>query len=325
MPLFENVPIDNEQVGRLAKEHWRVDVGPVIKVSQNHTFHASRCANGVTARFILRVTPDPGNDRYRATVLEMALLKYLSVNRLPACRAVASSVTSEDAVRCGMLILCLFTYATGEPVTFTDWTWMTSRPMVIGLGRWFARLHELTRRFSRDHPELVDDARHWTTLHDGVLAEVPVDPADAAAETDPARFGIIHGDVNPSNYFWDTALGMPCMFDWDQVQRSWFLYDLSAPVWCTVSLERAGSPIDRSKVPEANSQQFTDWLVEGYESDGERVPVDRRALSRMVTIRRELYKRFCQKAVLELASDHPMADFCQFMANFFENEDKESA
>ena len=322
MPLFETIPVDVEQVRQLARDHWGVEVGECIKVSQNHTFLVNK---GTTERFVLRVTPDPHDKRFHSTELEVALLDYLHENKLPVCRTVQSSITSSGIVRSGSLILCLFTFATGEPVVYTDWTWMTNREIVVGLGRWFARLHKLTRRFVQEQPTLAARARHWTTLHEGVLAEVPVDERDSSTTSDPAYFGIIHGDVNPSNYYWDAAIGMPFMFDWDQLQQSWFLYDLSAPIWGVVSLERHGSHIDGSVVPEANSELYTTWLLEGYESDGDGVTVDRAALQRIVMIRRELYNRFCRKALLELSADHPMAQFCKLIVDLFDKEEKETS
>ncbi|UJR11375.1 hypothetical protein I4U23_015555 [Adineta vaga] len=320
MPLFETIPIDIEQIRRLARDHWNVDVGECLKASQNHTFLANKTDS---ERFILRVTPDPKNQRLDSTQLEVILLDYLHKNQLPVCRAIPSSITSSAVVQDGSLILCLFTYATGEPVVYTDWIWMTNKDIVVGLGHWFARLHKLTRRFVQEQPELVTRARHWTTLHEGVLANVEVDERDKATVTDPAYFGIIHGDVNPSNYYWDATLMMPCMFDWDQLQQSWFLYDLSAPVWGVTSLERSGSPIDHSAVPQANSELYTTWLLEGYESEEGISPVDRAALQRMVMIRRELYRRFCRLAVLELPAEHPMAKFCKSVNDLFDKEEKE--
>lgn len=321
MPLFETIPIDIDQVRQLARDHWGVDVGECLKTSQNHTFLANK---GTTERFVLRVTPDPENKRFDSTELEVALLAYLHENKLPVCRAIQSSVTSTAVVRSSSLVICLFTFATGEPVVFTDWTWMTNRDIVVGLGRWLARLHKLTRHFVQEQPTLAARARHWTTLHDGVLAGVQVDERDNRTVSDPAYFGIIHGDVNPSNYYWDPTVGMPCMFDWDQLQRSWFLYDLSAPIWGIVMLERAGSPIDQSSVPQANSELYMTWLLEGYESDGDGVVVDRAALQRMVMIRRELYRRFCRLALLELPAEHPMARFCKFITDFFDKEENET-
>jgi Ser/Thr protein kinase RdoA (MazF antagonist) len=322
MPLFETIPVDTEQVRQLARDHWNVELGECVKASQNHTFLANK---GTTERFALRVMPDPDNKRFDCTELEVALLEYLHKNKLPVCRAVQSSVTSSAIVRSGSLILCLFTFASGEPVVYTDWTWMTNREVVVGLGRWFALLHKLTRRFVQEQPALATRARHWATLHSGVLAGVEVHERDRKTASDPAYFGVIHGDVNPSNYFWDSAVRMPCMFDWDQLQQSWFLYDLSAPIWGVVTLQRAGSPIDYSTVPQANSELYTTWLLEGYEADGDGAVVDRAALQRMVMIRRELYRIFCRQALLELPADHQMAHFCKFMTDFFDKENKQAS
>ena len=318
MPLFETVPIDIDQVRQLARNHWNVEVGDCAKVSQNHTYFAKRDTG---ERFVLRLIPDPNNKRSNTTELEVTLLRYLHENDLPVCQAIESSITSSAVVRDGSLILCLFTFATGEPVVYADWTWMTNRDIVVGLGRWFARLHQLTRRFVQEQPALAAHARHWTTLHDEVLAEVEVDERDNATISDPMHFGLIHGDVIASNYHWDAAIGMPCMFDWDELQRSWFLYDLSASIWAVTMLKLAGSPIDRSPVPQADPELYTNWLLEGYESNGDCVAVDRDGLQRMVMIRRELYRRFCRKALLELSPEHSMRGFCNFMNEFFDRED----
>ncbi|CAF1416353.1 unnamed protein product [Adineta ricciae] len=320
MPLFETIPIDVEQVRQLARDHWNVELGECVKTSQNHTFLVN---NGIGERFVLRVAPDPNDKRSESIELEVALLEYLYEHKLPVCRAIQSSITSSAIVRSdGSLILCLFRFATGEPIVYTDWTWITNREIVIGLGRWFARLHQLTRRFVQEQPVLAARARYWTTIHDGILASVEVDEHDKKLISDPAYFGIIHGDVIASNYYWDSTMKLPCVYDWDELQQSWFLYDLSAPIWGVIILEKAGSPIDQSVVPQANSELYTTWLIDGYQSDGDKSIVDRAALQRMITIRRELYKRFCRQALAELSIEHPVAQFCKFMADFFDNEEK---
>ena len=322
MSLFETIPIDVEQVRQLARDHWGVELADCLRASRNHTFLARKGAN---ERFILRVIPDIKNQRLKATELEVALLKYLHENELPVCRAWPSSRTHSAVVQNGSLILCLFTFANGEPLVFTDWTWMTRREIVVGLGRWLARLHMLTRRFAREQPSVAAQARHWSTLHDGLLAEIPVEENDATSVSDSALFGIIHGDVNPSNYYWDVSVDMPCMFDWDELQQSWFVYDLSGPVWTVVMLELGGSPVDHSKVKQADSELYTSWLFEGYESDGDRVQVDRAALQRMVKIRREACRRFCRRALTELPPDHHLIQFCKVMTDVFDKHKQYSS
>ncbi len=80
----------------------------------------------------------------------------------------------------------------------------------------------------------------------------------------------------------------------------------------------AGSPVDRSPVPQANVGQFTGWLVEGYEAQSG-TPVDLAALARMVAIRRQLYLRFCKTAVTQLdRTTHAfMFDFCSYIVESF--------
>eukprot|EP01132_Coremiostelium_polycephalum_P008543 gene8543-10504_t len=318
MPLFETINIDIEKLRSPVKEHWGVDIDTCLKSSQNHTYLAKK---GDT-KYILRITPDPRLERIDCTELELGLLEYLDDNKLPVSRPIRSSVTGKSLVKIDDTILCLFNFATGEPVVYQDWKWMTTKEIVVGLGKWFGNLHKLSRQFTKDHPELASKARLWDTLHDSVLAGTPIDEKDQSKVSDQNQFGIIHGDVNPSNYFWDSSLGMPSMFDWDQVQLSWYLYDLSSPIWGVVSIEKSGSPLTGLPVPEANSKQYIDWLLEGYEPTlGEKV--DRDSLDRMVLIRRELYKRFCKRAVIELPPSHPMHAFCKMVNEKFEKEEQE--
>lgn len=344
MPLFETFSVDNTLLRSIVKDHWGVELGECVKASQNHTYTATKPSPsnasdksnaGHEESFFLRVMPDTDKTRLAPTQLEIALLEYLHSNNLPVCHPISSTLTGSCIVQHDNLLICLFTKATGEPVVYTEWKWM-EREVVVGLGKWFALLHQLSRKFMKEFPEQAAKARHWKTLHSGVLAEVEVDERDAKTENegDTQHYGVIHGDVNPSNYFWNPTKenttderekereGMPCMFDWDQMQSSWYLYDLSAPIWGVITLEKAGSPIDRTQVPSANSKNYTDWLVEGYEANGGG-KVDREALQRMVRIRRELYVRFCKKAVLELEDGHGMKSFCQFMVDFFEKEEKD--
>ena len=323
MPLFETIPIDVDEVRRLLAEHWSLELAERLKESQNHTYRAT---NQHGDPFILRVTPDPQHTRLETIELEVQLLDFLSAHHLPVCRTIPSTLTSKSVVSHQSLHLCVFEYARGEVLNYTDWTWITNRQIVVGLGRWMARLHHLTRLFEREQPELARHARHWRTLHDGVLAEVEVDERDQATESaDPTAFGLIHGDINVGNFVWDSSLQLPVMFDWDEIQRSWFLYDLSTPIWNVIVLERAGTPMDRSPVPSANSRLYTDWLVEGYEEENGGQKVDRAALARMVLMRRELYRRFCRRAVGELAADHPIARFCRFFNELFTREEEEEA
>ncbi|EGC32666.1 hypothetical protein DICPUDRAFT_155334 [Dictyostelium purpureum] len=309
MPLFETIKIDKEKIKNIVKDNWDLDLGDCIKESQNHTFSAERGND----KFIVRVTPDPKKQRIECTELETSLLQYLS-NDISVC----PSVENKDGklmLVVDDLIICVFKYAKGDPVNYVEWKWL-NKNVVNDLGTWFGKLHKLTRQFSKEYPEISSKARHWTTLHDSILKDVPVDERDNQTSKDPNKFTIIHGDVNPSNYFWSESEGI-CMFDWDQTQLSWLLYDLSAPIFGVWVLEKKGSPIDGKILPEFNSQQYTDYLLETYEPIfGEKVC--RESLSRMVDIRKQLYVRFCRAAIHELEESSPMYKFCKGMNDFFE-------
>ncbi len=320
MPLFETIPIDEQEVARIVKDYWSLQLGKCIKASQNHTFLATLAEDSLK-QFIVRVTPDPSVTRQKPIELEVKLLEYLRTNHLPVCKSVPTQTSpTQNWLRSeSSHIIVVFEYATGEPVNFTEWKWMTDSSHVTGLGRWFAKFHALSKKFVVEYPHLYMEARNWSELHDRILADVPIDKQDIQKSSDPACFGLIHGDVNVSNYFWNSSIGMPHMFDWDQLQLAWFLYDLSAPIWTVITVRQGGNPVDKTPVPHADINQFTEWLISAYEAElGDKV--DRAALQRMIGLRRELYKRFCHRAISELPPESPMAQFCKFMNSWLDKE-----
>jgi Ser/Thr protein kinase RdoA (MazF antagonist) len=327
MPLFETTPVDVDEVTRLVKKHWNVELGSNIKASQNQTFQGEMEIGCSKENVVVRVTPNPSGNRTDAIELELSVLKFLVEKSLPVCSAYPDLVSGSLQVTLGELSVSVFHYAVGEPVVFTDWKWMVDEEKVIGVGKFIGRLHFLLDKFEDLHPELSSKARYWRDLHSGVLKDVVVHKDDEETSRSPVGkprpYGIIHGDINPSNYFWDQVQGMPSMFDWDQMQRSWRLYDLSSCIWTVITLESAGSPIDLSPVPQANVKQYTEWLLKGYESETGHA-TDRVALDRMVAIRRELYRVFCAGALKELPPGSFMYNFCSFMNNWLSGPEQKT-
>jgi len=317
--LFETIPIDANEIKELVLKHWGLELGDCVKASQNHTFLA-KSAPPSTQSWIVRVTPDPENKRGANIDAEVALLQYLDANKLAVCTTVASQLTKSHVIHHNEKHICVFAYASGEPVNYLEWKWMTEKERVVGLGLWLSRLHVLTKKYVASNPTTLSGIRHWTKLHDGVLDGVAVDPKDSQVEGDSEHFGLIHGDVNSSNYFWNPATKLPCVFDWDQAQNSWFMYDVAQPIWGVVMLHGAGSPADFKPVPQANVEQYTNWIIEGYESSGE-LKIDRDRLQRMLLIRRELYRRFCSRALKELDLESFMGKFCKFIVDWLGTEE----
>ena len=98
------------------------------------------------------------------------------------------------------------------------------------------------------------------------MKNAPVTEEDLALMTDPQHYGVIHGDLNTSNFFFIEEEKLLSVFDWDQVQQGWYLWDLAQSMFGIHMLDGAGSIIDGSKVAEADPARFVNWMVEGYES-----------------------------------------------------------
>jgi len=78
MPLFETLPINEEEVRTLVSAHWSLKLGKCLKASQNHTFEATNEENG--KKYIVRATPDPKRARHDSIVVELALLNtYIQI------------------------------------------------------------------------------------------------------------------------------------------------------------------------------------------------------------------------------------------------------
>eukprot|EP00760_Papus_ankaliazontas_P038722 PhM_4_TR9261/c0_g1_i1/m.75838 len=322
MSLFHTVPIDEEAVRAFVLNKWGLELkSPALKASQNHTYEA--VCTKTAQKCIVRVTPDPDKTREDPTSLEVKFLSYLESNRLTVCAAVHPMELFEGC------IITVFKYALGDAVTLTaPRLWLTEKPRVVALAAWMATFHKLSKQFCDEHrEEVLLKARYWDELHDGTLKTVELHSDDASvamrrswSDEDKAkisfdRFGLIHGDVNISNFFWDEEKCWPVMFDWDQAQLGWYLYDMSSPIFTVVTLQKTGNPVEGgAAVPEADTEQYMRWFVEGYEFVAGEGSVDVDGLRRMVEVRRQLYIRFCTRAMAELEEGHGMYAFCKHRA-----------
>ena len=106
------------------------------------------------------------------------------------------------------------------------------------------------------------------------------------------NFGVIHGDINYSNFFIKENNEL-CVFDWDLTERGWYLYDLAMMVWGVTMRDLAGMPISGVKGPGVDTEQYTKWLCEGYGG------VNRVHLKEAVRLRRDWFGKICRRAVEE--------------------------
>lgn len=65
----------------------------------------------------------------------------------------------------------------------------------------------------------------------------------------PKYYGIIHGDLNTSNFYFNREKGYISVFDTDQTQRGFYEWDLAQAIFGIVMLKEAGMPISGTPVP----------------------------------------------------------------------------
>lgn len=365
MPLFEVIPIDKAAVAAVVAERWGLILDQVLKESQNHTF-AAHAADDAAAKYAVRVTPDPSGKEEARVADELTYTRAVGAALPPgsvcmpvpptrpattaaaaaaaastgASTATATSTAVEYYVRAGPLLICVFPWATGAPVDFAAYTWMTDEGIVTAWGAWLARLHAASRAFAASQPAVARRIRQWYALHGGLMEGVvsaavcdedaavaaaaaaagytDVLPAAASASASasgsdadgdgavpsPCGYGILHGDCNVSNFY---LVGSPpsvelCVFDFDQVQCGWWEADLAQALLSAYMLCEGGSLPARAPVPAAQPARMTEWMVSGYERVAGPGAVCRPRLARMVALRKLFYRRFCSRALAEEAA-----------------------
>jgi Ser/Thr protein kinase RdoA (MazF antagonist) len=323
MPLFSFLPVPRDAVAALVQEHWGLTLAETpLKASQNTTFAAT---GGDGARFAVRATPDPEGAQLARIADELAFVHFLAAEArvpgvcgpvarrdmatappAPAAPAAPAAPPSSSpfALHARGLTLCVSAWAPGAPVDFLSYRWATDAALIRAHGAAFAAVHAGSRAFAAAHPAVAARMRRWTEVHEGIMApaEAGLHPEDAAAAGDPAAFGILHGDLNVSNFHVvEGEGGVPTLavFDWDQVQAGWFEYDLAQAVLTALMLAEAGSLPAGDPVPEARPAFLADELVAGYETVAGAGAVDRARLGRMLALRKDFYGRFCRAAVAE--------------------------
>jgi Ser/Thr protein kinase RdoA (MazF antagonist) len=96
------------------------------------------------------------------------------------------------------------------------------------------------------------------------LNGIKLDEADEKDVENPNHYGVIHGDLNISNFLFDKTNWVMNVYDTDQVQRGFFLWDVSRAIFTSFMLQNAGMPNEGKPVPEADYKVFSEWIVEGY-------------------------------------------------------------
>lgn len=316
MSLFEQtVTISHDEVKAIVKEHWDLELGELIKASQNHTFKASHTEKGL---FAVRVTPDPTQKHQQRISNEVQFVKFVAAAGINHVCGPTPSNNGEYFIRVGDLVLVVFGWAKGAAIDFFSYRWMTEKAVVVAWGKWLAELHRVSRQFSEQYPDVAKDIQRWDQMHNNILAGSEIHPDDEAVVGDIQHYGVLHGDLNCSNFYFIDNENTLSVYDWDQVQRGWYLWDVAQSEITAYMLNEAGSLVDGSVVAEANPAQFEAWMIEGYESIAGEGAIDRPRLARMVDLRKSFYEKFCRKAQEEGDIPPAMAHFIDYVVKWFD-------
>jgi Ser/Thr protein kinase RdoA (MazF antagonist) len=321
MPLFnKTVEVSRDQVASALKQHWDLQLGDLIKASQNHTFRATADAAEGGRKFSVRVTPDADGVQEDRIRQEIAFVSFISEDESLSnsiCAPIAT-LNGDLLVRDGDLVIVVFSWARGDPLDFMAYRWMKDERLVYDWGRWLALFHQASRRFSSQHPDIAAKVQKWDEVHDGIMKGCALNDADVSVMDDSEHFGVIHGDLNLSNFFYDDSTHSLSVYDWDQTQAGWFLWDMAQSMITVNMLAEAGSVIDGSPVPDADPVRFEAWMVVGYESVMGAGSVDLARLKRMLILRKSFYERFCRRAVEEGDVPKDMDHFIRYVVAWFD-------
>ena len=144
-------------------------------------------------------------------------------------RPIPSQTQPEDKLVLvhGKLIIVVFEWAKGSALDFMAFRWMRDLKVVRAWGKFFAQMHKISRQFEKDHTEIAQRIQNWDKVHCGILEGVKLHPDDVAVINDPQHFGVIHGDLNCSNTDYYDEKDCLSVYDTDQVQRGFYLFDVA--------------------------------------------------------------------------------------------------
>lgn len=114
---------------------------------------------------------------------------------------------------------------------------MKDKSVVKAWGRAYAQIHKISHKFTVDHPEIVKRIQQWDEIHCGILKGSKLHPDDKAVINNPEHFGVIHGDLNTSNMYYNEEGDYMSVYDTDQVQQGFYLWDLAQAVFSIVFLD----------------------------------------------------------------------------------------
>jgi len=292
-----------------------------LKTSQNFTY---RLEDEGGWKGILRVSPTVHATREEIEA-ELAFLRYLKQEAVSVCEPQISGILKLSSGGQSYLAT-LYRMASGKELTMgnMDW-WGRDEGLVERWGAWLGRFHNTSLSFAKAHPEYADRRPAWYEVHQRLLARgLEIyrihNKEKARAEyaqlmdwlgglpEDDQTYGLLHGDLNISNLFSEDKTFH--VFDWDQCQRGWYVYDLAVVLKMVLFLSVM---IPNSTVV---YRDFEAALLRGYASQRPLARDQFDWIPRFISVRIHFYNLFCILALHEKEehSDIVLPDFFPSLA-----------
>ena len=246
-----------------AVSSWNIDGEPrLLKRLENYTYQAGPGGD----EKIIRVTQD-AHRTIAELEAELDWVRFLSERGVSVSAPLPSadgSLVETFNTEDGPLHVSVFTKAPGRPMRFSlDWTPVFHRK----LGELIGRMHAATRIYQpsdgiQKRKSWLDDMRYigqYIPKHENIARREFDEVVEWASslETGPGTFGLVHTDLNHSNYFVDDAGGITA-FDFDDCHYNWFACDLAVPMF------HALLSFDLPSMDSTKQDWFYGPFLEGY-------------------------------------------------------------
>jgi len=222
---------------------------------------------------ILRITHS--SHRTEDQILaELDWVNYLYDSGVPVAQPYLSNnkrLTEVFSVEDSYFTAVSFTFAPGQLIESADPAqWNTI--LFHNLGRMMGKMHQTTKGYHPIHLHQRRPDWYVDDLLKNARQYLPPDQMEAADEieeilqqfaqlpTSPDDYGLIHGDVNPTNFHLDN--GQITLFDFDDCAYNWFINDIAVamPLY---------SSIFKEPVWEQRLHQFVCWFMRGYREENQ--------------------------------------------------------
>lgn len=196
--------------------------------------------------YILRIGHD-GRRSPDAVCGEAEFLNHLAAGGLSVPSVLPSLdnqlVETVQAADGSYFVAALFTKAPGHPPKDSDW----QSPLYNKMGMFLGKLHRLGKNFTPSQPrfrrfdieedfkEMLVTAQRYLPPSDSPVIAAYLENITAIRELpkDPSGYGLCHVDFHGGNFFL-TDDGHLTLFDFDDCQYAWFIYDIAMALFYTL-------------------------------------------------------------------------------------------